>query len=331
MSACNDRNDNIYFNKSFEETCTIASRKGKSFCITLIDSTKELSQKYCSYMKNERLITNQAIYNIIDVNLPSNEWYIKWICPLSLPLTCVFSSKGELIDLIPGSTKETFLYIKEVVFNKEMTKFHYPNRFHLDKSEIIPLLNQMLKSKIELSQGIYESIILNNALDSLKYPYPYFLKIAGGILENDTIMLKLIAKSMLELENPYYLKLFKDEFIVAKKILNPNFNINDEPNIRVNKHVISFPNCKKNKKYPFEISIYNDGNQPLEVTKIFKSCSCLNQIDHLGKFVINPKDSIVVKFNFESKEQGEIIRDIFITSNAINVPILYVQVLANIY
>ena len=50
----------------------------------------------------------------------------------------------------------------------------------------------------------------------------------------------------------------------------------------------------------------------------------------MAEFVITPQDSVWVKFNFKSEEQGEVVRDIFITSNAINKPILYVKVLADI-
>ena len=53
-------------------------------------------------------------------------------------------------------------------------------------------------------------------------------------MEEDTVKLRAVADSMIELENPYYLELFRKEFIVAKKILNPYFNINNEPNIIVN-------------------------------------------------------------------------------------------------
>lgn len=98
-----------------------------------------------------------------------------------------------------------------------MTKFHYPNRFNLSKSRIIPLLNQILECKTNLDQGIYIPTILNNSIDSLKYPYPYYLKIIGGLMEEDTVKLRAVADSMIELENPYYLELFRKEFIVAKK------------------------------------------------------------------------------------------------------------------
>ncbi len=61
----------------------------------------------------------------------------------------------------------------------------------------------------------------------------------GELMDNDTIETKTLANLMMKLENPYYLELFKNEFITAKKVLNPNFKIDDEPNIRVNSEVVS--------------------------------------------------------------------------------------------
>ena len=81
----------------------------------------------------------------------------------------------------------------------------------------------------------------------------------------------------------------------------------------------------------FVIPIYNDGKYPLKISKIFTSCSCLSLIDHTKEFVVSPKDSVMVRFNFRSEESGEVTRDVFITSNSINRPILYVKILAVIY
>ena len=106
---CNEHIYKIYSNQSFEDICSIAYKNEKAFCIVLVDFTQELSQRYCLNLKNKGFVdTSKAIYNIADVNISSNAWYMKWLCPLSLPLTCVFSDTGTLIDLIPGATKETF-------------------------------------------------------------------------------------------------------------------------------------------------------------------------------------------------------------------------------
>jgi len=82
---------------------------------------------------------------------------MKWLCPLSLPLTCVFSDTGTLIDLIPGATKETFLYTTEAISDMKITNYHYPNRFKIPKYNVIHLLNQVLKCKMDLNRGMCES------------------------------------------------------------------------------------------------------------------------------------------------------------------------------
>ena len=329
---CNEHIYKIYSNQSFEDICSIAYKNEKAFCIVLVDSTQELSRRYCLNLKNKGFVdTSKAIYNIADVNVSSNAWYMKWLCPLSLPLTCVFSDTGTLIDLIPGATKETFLYTTEAISDMKITNYHYPNRFKIPKYNVIHLLNQVLKCKMDLNQGIYIPTALNNSIDSLVYQYSVYLGMVGELMDNDTIETKTLANLMMKLENPYYLELFKNEFITAKKVLNPNFKIDDEPNIRVNSEVVSLSDCAVSEDNVFVISIYNDGKYPLKVSRIFTSCSCLNLLDHTDEFVVSPNDSAMVSFNFKSEESGEVIRDVFITSNAINKPILYVKILASIY
>lgn len=69
--------------------------------------------------------------------------------------------------------------------------------------------------------------------------------------------------------------------------MNPNFKIDDEPNIRVNSEVVSLSDCTVSEDNVFVISIYNDGKYPLKVSRIFTSCSCLNLLDHTDEFVVS--------------------------------------------
>jgi hypothetical protein len=113
-------------------------------------------------------------------------------------------------------------------------------------------------------------------------------------------------------------------------VLNPNFNIDDEPNIRVDSTSISLVNCKQNEVTPFEISVYNDGDKPLSISKIHLSCTCLEQHKYEEEIIINPKKVFPIKFYFTPDTEGEIYRDIFIMSNAINMPILHISIKANV-
>ena len=317
----------FYTNLSIEETLNHANNAKSNFCIVLLDSTQDLSIQYKQYL-TKSIQSKNGIYNIVDVNLPQNEWLVKCLCPLFLPLTCVFSSDGTLIDLIPGATMESSLYTKEALLNGQTTKFHYVNRFNRAKEHIIPLYNEILSCNLNLRQGFFTE--LNNPLiDSLKYPYPHYLQILGNILNNDTINAQKSAKKLINIESPYFLSLFRNEFIMAKKIINPKFDISNEPNIRVCKDTIIIQNHKAGESVPFDIFIFNDGESPLNISNIFMSCTCLN-FDKLENTNIPPKDSIKVHFTFKAEEHGFFSRDIFITSNAINKPILYLQILADI-
>lgn len=327
LSCTSSEESNIYYNQNFEDTYALASKLGCNYCVVLVDSTQEMSNLYKEKIKIFFPLKT-AICNIVDVGNPMNEWYMKWLCPVSLPLACVFSADGTLIDLIPGASKESFLYTKEALLKSKRTNFHYVNRFNLKKENIIPLFDQILKCSMGIKQGFFSDLD-NAVIDSLKYPYPHYLRILGNIIYNDTITAQIIAEEIVKMENPLYLDLYKNEFILAKKIINPKFDICNEPTIRVNKELITFLNYKMGETIPFDITLYNDGETDLKVSKIFKSCSCL-ELEGTDNFIIPPKDSIKLDFTFNIEQQGEVIRDIYITSNAINAPILYIKVLANI-
>lgn len=265
-----------------------------------------------------------------DINVSVNEWYIKWLCPVTTPLTCVFSPEGDLVDLIPGATRETFLYSKEAINNLGPTDFHWPNYFHRNKKELIPLLNNLLEQKEILNQGVYLSSGFSELVDSLNYPYSIYLKLAGELMMHDIITSQITAKSLLEFETPFSLDLYKNEFITAKKVLDPAFDVTDEPSIRIDKDLILLPNCIKNQTIPIEFPVYNDGNKPLVISKIYMSCSCLKKVIDLDGNIIGANDSVVVQFKFTPDIEGEVSRDIFITSNSVNTPILHVNILASV-
>jgi hypothetical protein len=318
----------VYQNKSFEDICLIAKARNRPFCIVLSDSTQNMSKEYLMYLQNSyKYLTKKVIYNMADINVPGNDWYVKWLCPESTPLTCVFSANGTLIDLIPGVARETFLYTS-LAIQQTITDYHWPNAFNSNKMRVIPLLNNILQQKLHIEQYIFSSSEMDSLIDSLNYPYPYYLKIMGELMKNDTVAAKHTSELLINLEDPNYLNLFKNEFIIAKRILNPNFNIDDEPNIRIDSNSIFLSNCITGKNNPFEVVLYNEGRKLLKVSNILTSCSCVELTGDNKQFVIREKDSSVVQFNFISNVEGNISRDIYIFSNAINKPILNLQIRA---
>lgn len=332
LIGCNSGKTSIYENESFNNIHSIAEIQNKPFCIILIDdSNSNLSKEYVIQLNEKyKYLSDKSIFNLSDINNVENEWYIKWLNPVSIPLTCVFYPDGKLIDLIPGVSKETFLYIEEAIRKNKTTEFHWPNRFGMDKKRVLPLLNNLLQQKNYIDEGEYSSSELDLLIDSLNYPYSHYIKLLGELLEQDTIESQQVAQSLIGLETPSYLELYKNEFITAKKVLNPTFNINEEPNIRVDSTSITLVNCKQDEVTPFEISIYNDGDKPLKISKIHLSCTCLEQQKYGEEIIIKPKEVFPIKFYFTPDTEGEIYRDIFITSNAINMPILHISIIANV-
>jgi hypothetical protein len=319
----------IDFNKSFEEILLDSYNNKKPFCIVLIDSMQMSHQNYVESLNRDYgHLRSEAIYDIIDVNHQENAWYAKWLKPSRLPLTCVFSSNAILIDIIPGATRETFLYTEKAIKTQTPTEFHWPNQFGANKKTIIPFLNNVLDSRKLLNQGIFMPSTFDQLPDSLKYPYSLYLRLAGELLQKDSLASRETAKSLLALETPQAMELYKDEFITAKNVLYPDFNIDTEPNIRVDSTVISFSDCVVDETITIDIPVYNDGEHPLTISKIYLSCSCLEHAADNEGISIPAKGSGMVKFYFTPENEGNISRDIFIASNAVNMPILHINILA---
>ena len=331
LFGCNNEGSVIYENKSFKEINSIAEINHSPFCVVLIDSGSNLSEEYILQLENNyNHLLDKAVFNVSNIKHVENEWYMKWLCPVSIPLTCIFSPCGKLIDLIPGVSKETFLYTEEVISKIKESDFHWPNRFNLNKKRVLPLLDDLLQQKIFIDEGVYSSLELSPLVDSLNYPYSYYLKLVGELMGQDTIGTQQIAESLIALETPAFLALYKNEFITAKKVLNPDFNINEEPHIRVDSTNLYLSGCKQDETTPFELLVYNDGDKPLKISRIHTSCSCLEQHEYDEEIIIRPQEFFPIKFYFTPDTEGEIIRDINITSNAINMPLLHVTVKANV-
>lgn len=330
LMGCSKKDATAYENVSFEDICSTAMMHDSPFCIVLSDTSNNLSKEYIYQLKkNYDYLYEKSFYNIIDISNKKNEWYLKWLRPVSFPLTCVFSSDGTLIDLIPGASKETFLYTAEAIKYLIFTDFHWPNFFEMNKKQVVPLLNDILIQKENLYQGIYTPSEMDQLIDSLKYPYSYFLKLVGEIMIHNEKGAQHTAQSLINLETPQSFELYRNEFSTGKKVLFPDFDFNAEPHIRVDAIRINLPDCKENVSYLFEVLVHNDGDKPLIVSEIHTSCMCLEQHKYDKNIVVKPKDSFPIKFYFTPDMKGEMFREIFIASNAINIPILHIDIFAN--
>lgn len=322
----------IYYGLGFEEVSAFARGRNRPLCIVLVDRMQYLSGEYERALRKDHAnIAGRAVYNIVDIEAPGNDIYTKWLSPLSVPLTCVFSPAGELIDLIPGDGGESFSHIGQAIESRAATSFRWSNRFGLEKARAVPILRDIWRSREVVSSGIFLPRELGRLVDSLKYPYIAALKMQGELMVGDSVSARTTAREMLEMGGPYNLNLYKAEFITAHMVLDPGFDISGEPVIRVEPESVILGERPADKIVPVNITVYNDGGKPLEISNIVPNCSCLRQLG-MGRgetLTIAPRDSVVLSFALSPYEEGEVDGGVLLTSNGINKPILNIDIQAN--
>jgi hypothetical protein len=278
--------------------------------------------------KNYKYLTGKAIYNLIDISCPENEWYIKWLYPVSIPLTCIFSTNGTLIDLIPGATKETFLYTDLALEKMITTDYHCHNKFKLNKVELVSAMNDVLQAKIKLDKAENASPLIDSAIVKIKYPYSLFIKLQNESKLYDTINMYSTFSELLSINDPYSFIHYAAEFTAAKKIMNPEYDINCEPFLEVTPTIVEIGNCKYKGHKIFYITLTNNGKRPVKILDVGTSCSCVKNLGD-KKYEIAASDSIRLSFGFTAEQKGEIERGCFFVSDARN-PIVNVRILATV-
>ena len=144
--------------------------------------------------------------------------------------------------------------------------------------------------------------------------------------KKDSLLVEKQAKKLLKLKNSIALQLYKNEFIEAEKVLDPNFDLNEQANIRVETKNIKLENCRINQSYPIDIVINNDGLKSLKLEKIWNSCSCVRLLSDDKNIVVKGKTSYTAKFKFTPLDVGEVYRNIYIESEAYNNPLLNIKI-----
>lgn len=331
FARCTVKEPIIQNDKEFNEILEISRQQDRPFCIILTDSTDGISRKYLeSLTSSYTYLTKRAVFNFIDISSNKIDWYIKWLAPASLPLTCVFSRDGKLIDLIPGAAKESFLYAEQAIKDQKITGYHWPNKFQQKKASILPLLNQLLDFKENMDIGKKRIASFKSIPDSLSYPYLDYVLFKTVAMNKDTVSAIQKAHTFLALESADMMELYKEEFIEAKKMINPGFRVENAPNIRTNKEKIILENLKKGQIMPINIVLYNDGIEPLKIEKINMSCSCVSLEGPNKGITIMGKKSHNAKFYFKPENEGNVLRDIYVSTNALNTPNLHISIVANV-
>ncbi len=324
FSCKNRQNIELYYDVTIPDLLNIC--KTRKICFVLADTS---SLEFKKYINNLRAYHNHlsqtAIINVIDVYNPQNRWYLKWLNPVSYPLTGILDNRLNLIDLIPGASYESLSYIDDCLEKGTTTPFHWPNHFGNTKEELLKPLSDLLDLKLLFDTGIYDALLA----DSINLPNSIELLslIAQGestLPDVDIEKISDVNKHILTLITPLNKELYRDDYLRARMFSDPKFTVSNEPSISVVPSQISINVSTLDQDYTFPIYVKNLGELPLNLSLRW-SCSCLS---HMGtrEYTVSGKDSIKLLFNYNPNNLEEQFREILILSNSINSPILKIPV-----
>lgn len=292
-----------------------SQKDDKYHCLILMDIASSANDKYRAFLSHNKKLTDKALFNIVDVNIMENKWLEQWLSPMTIPVTCVFNPSGKLINLIGGCTYESTSLLKENIVNeRDVDEYMYPNRFNLKKREIISVMGKTLECKLKLDNKENISDDIQDVLSVLKYPYNLSLKLENELkLGLDSLAIRT-SKDILSLKNSYNILLFHDLFFTAEQVADTNYNIKKAQNIEIISDSINLGDCIKGETYLFDISIKNKGYYPLTIYEVYSGCGCLA---YLGDRVTIPmQETVKLSFKFVPEVKGNVFRTAYIISDS---------------
>lgn len=321
----------VFHEKPFNEILDIAIDADLPFCIILSDSLSINSNKYIDLNRKHKTPINNAIYNFVNIDLKDNKWYAKLLSPQIYPVTCVFNTSGVLIDLIPGSSKESFAYVNKVINTKcPFAEFHYNQKYDKDKLELISYINSAIALKLNIDRGQYVVSKIDSMLQVIEHPYILYLKLQNQLQFGKNIEARKTAQELLLFDSAQDLYEYYDEFMIANQLLDSTYNYKTAPLIESISNKIELSECNIDQIYHLDIDIVNKGEKTLKISDILTSCSCLKLISS-KKHLINFGELLTLRFEFTPDALGNIFREVYIASNSKNTPIYLVTINAIVY
>jgi hypothetical protein len=332
MSCQKQIKSDILSEQAFEDVLLKAEKEQKYLCILLVDSSQHNTVELLRNQLNGEFksLKEKAVFNTVNIRAEENRWYEKWLCPISVPLVCVFSPDGNLINLLPDLTYESFVYMKKTIKEGQTDNEYYCyNRFGMDKKNYVETMNNVLQAKRKFDAGENIKNLIDISVAQIKYPFNLFLKMKNEESLHDSTNMIHTCRKLLSMNTAYELLLYKEELTASKKVLDTYYDITMEPYLEVKPLVVEIGQCNYHEKKPFFIVLENTGNKPVKISTIETSCSCVSFLGNDMQYIILPHDSIQVPFEFTAEQKGKVERGCYFVSDARN-PVVDVKILANV-
>lgn len=313
--SCNTEKGQCYQNKEYGEILKIAQEAQLPFCIVLVDDSCKVSIVYKKVLKKRSDLLSSAIFNFVDF---SNKDYIEykyWLGSDSAPMTCVFSQDGELKSIIYGASECAFndIYASTRCDSSSLFGFGFHSVIG-ESANIIEALNYIWKSQKLANNEQEMSNWLNQSLQIIEYPYNNYLKYLSFKEQDNSDSVIVYAQKTCSFSDNSFSRIYHRLY---EHINSEMIQVKDRAFLHFSKTEINLGCHYLNETIKFSTTIKNTGKLTLMINKIEPSCSCIKNKNQ-DEIRLEPMDSIDLHFELDATEKGEIYREIYIHSDALN-------------
>ena len=320
----------VLYDKEFDYVKERARKERRVFCIILSRPDCPPCQHYIKHLGElYRDVTSNVMFNIVDVSLPENHWYMHWLVTGGSPTTCVFSPRGELRAVVPGVTKSAIECVRaSIAGNARCADYFHQNHFSADGNPI-QLLNALLTCKQNLNNGKDISKDIEPYLEQTNHPYAIYLKALNEKEQGRVEKAAFWAERFLSNVNAgrYYSRVYANLVGQVNMIIDPNY-IPGEAGVLSVVDELPLGNRKFQESTPFSLTVSNTGQSPLSVFHVEVGCSCLRLLSD-ARQTIQPGEARKLNFTFTADIRGDVSRNIVFVSNGVN-PVETVKITARV-
>jgi len=309
----------VFYGQELEYMKDIAKKKNKMLCVVLSRPDCPPCEHYVQNIDElYKHLASKAIFNIVNVSLPENQWYLHWLCTGGSPTTCIFSPDGELIAVVAGIKRNAVECIKlSIAGDTQCADYFHARHYFAKDGQRMQALNALLSGKQNLDKGEDIRHIISASLNQSTNPYAIYLKSLNEEKQGHHEEAVFWAEQFLDAisSNSYYSRVYSNVLGQIKTIINPNYSPFDEGMLSVTKE-LSLGDHQLNQSTPFSLMLTNTGKSPLLVHDIRLSCSCV-KIKGERRLALQPGESQKMEFIFTADVKGNVIREITFFSNGV--------------
>lgn len=328
ITSCHYKKSYIFNNEPFDKIDSLATLRQLPYCLVLLDSIGFVSATE-SDNPFITLHSRKAIINYVNVDLESNTWYLKILQPQLLPVSCIFYG-GSLIDVIPGASKESIVYLNSVLQKKIMSDYHYNQLYGNKKKTKFIEYEQLIRVKNSTDQRKNDIVFIDSILNEQSGLYLLYLKMQNQLAFNDSAGAKMTAKRIVSFDTRENIVRYSEEIFNAHHVLDSDYNVLTAPRIKVNPSNVNIEHCVLQERKTIPIEVTNVGQRNLVIYDILTSCSCLDLMEENIMCELLPGESYTIGITFTPDVEGIVLKDIIIISNSYSSNITHVPVKANV-